>query len=412
MDLEQQLRETYAERLAQLDMTGGDVDATRRTGARLRVRRRVSVAAAAVAVVAVAVGGSLLGAGRVAVGPSHDNGTWRELPAAPLTPRANAEAVWTGREVVVLGGETQPCPPNADCAVSGGHALRDGAAYDPATNTWHRIARAPVPVGPGDRLLSAAGRVVLRDWQRHGSRLFVYDPQMDQWFEIRSFSGSMGDLPSAVDGRVYGFVGDHIAMYDASRGLWTELPPDPLRPKLTQRRITATSSGPVVTGVPADVPRDGSVAPVVTADVYDGSSWHRLPATGQVGNNAWFWTGTQMVDPEPGSLDGGQVDGWGRAYPVGGILDPATGRWSPLPAAFTDHGGGADINASGGRWVATYGQVYDTATGRVDTLPHPDGAPSYGVTAAWADGRLLAFGGATFGAEGTALSDRSWLWTP
>jgi len=183
MDVEQQVRETYVERLGALELSGGDVGAARRTGARLRARRRLAVGAAAVAVGAVAVGGTLLGTGRVSVGPSHSVGHWRELPTPPLSPRADALSVWTGREVVVVGGDPDPCPPNADCATAP-RELRDGAAYDPATDAWHRIAPAPVTVGPGDRLLSAAGRVVLRHWQEHGSRLFVYDPAGDEWSEI------------------------------------------------------------------------------------------------------------------------------------------------------------------------------------------------------------------------------------
>ena len=59
MDVEQQMRETYAERLGAVELSGGDVDAARRTGARMRVRRRLAVGAAAVAVVvAVGVGGT------------------------------------------------------------------------------------------------------------------------------------------------------------------------------------------------------------------------------------------------------------------------------------------------------------------------------------------------------------------
>jgi hypothetical protein len=146
--------------------------------------------------------------------------------------------------------------------------------------------------------------------------------------------------------------------------------------------------------------------------VWDGSHWRRLPSTGQVGNDAWSSTGSRMVDPEPGTLDGGTVDPWDRAYPVGGVLDPATGRWTRLPAELADDADGWGVNASGGRWVATYGQVYDTDTGRVSPLSRPDGAPDEGVTATWAGDRLLAFGGATFGSEGAKVVDRAWLYTP
>ena len=93
----------------------------------------------------------------------------------------------------MLGGETNPCPPNADCAVAPADLLRDGAAYDPRRTPGTRSPKRPCRSGLGDRLLSAAGRVLLRHaGQEGGSRLFVYDPAADQWTDIPSF---LGDLP-------------------------------------------------------------------------------------------------------------------------------------------------------------------------------------------------------------------------
>jgi hypothetical protein len=411
MDLEQELRETYDARLGGLDVSGGDVVTARRTGARMRMRRRFAVGAAAVAVVAVAVGGSLVGTGRVTIGPSGDTGHWRELPAAPLSPRADSLAVWTGTEVIVLGGEENPCPPNADCAVAG-EDLRDGAAYDPATNSWRRIVGAPVPVGPGDRLVQVGDEVVLRHWLQGGSEWYVYEPPADRWTPMHGVPERVADLPSALGSDLYVLAGRRLAHYSAVTGRWNLLPPDLLTPRLVERRVTATSSGVVVTGYDATKPNDGRSPSVVLVDAWDGTSWRRLPATGQVGNNGWFWTGTYMVDPEPGTEDGGQVDGWDHAYPMGGKLDLTTGRWSSLPSSFTDTSGGWGVNASDGRWVATYGQVYNTETGEVGTLPRPEGAPDSGVTAAWAGDRLLASGGATFDATGAHVTNRAWLWTP
>jgi hypothetical protein len=411
MDLEQQLRESYAERLRDLDLPAGDAAAARRTGARMRAGRRVAVGGTALAVIAVAVGGTLLGTDRISIGPSHSIGHWRELPAAPLSPRAYAESVWTGREVIVLGGETDPCPPNADCA-SPSEELRDGAAYDPATDTWRHIAEAPVSVGSGDRLLAAAGRVVLRHGRQQGSEWFVYDPASDEWFDIPSFAGGVGDLPSAIGDRVYGFVGDHVAVYNARRGLWTQLPPDPIVPKLAQRRVTATAYGPVVSGYDSTQPNDGREPSVVLADVWDGTSWRRLPATGQLDNN-WFWTGTRMVDPDPTVVDGGEVDPFPHPYPSGGMLDPGTGEWRPLPDSISDSTGGWGLNAQGGRWSAVYGQVYDTDAGVAWRLPRPDDAPDIGTTAVWAGDDLLAFGGVSYGQDVSPdLTNRAWLWTP
>jgi hypothetical protein len=414
MNLEQQLRETYVERLGALDLPGGDPEAARRDGARMRMRRRLTATGTVAAVVAVAAAGTLIGTGRVSVGPSHEQGHWREAPAAPLSPRAEAQIVWTGHEVIVLGGETKLCPPNADCAFRS-RDLRDGAAYDPEADAWHRIADAPVPVGPGDRLVAAGGQVVLRHWRQDGSDWFGYDPAADDWSQVRGIPKGVGDLPSALGSSVFVTVGKRVAVYSLLRDHWTLLPEDPIRPALAQRRVTATDAGPVVTGVDSTRPNDGLSPSVVLADVWDGSTWRRLPATGQLDNNGWFWTGSRMVDPAPFTEDGGESDSWGRAYPNGGILDPDTGAWTRLPAGMTDPAtSGWAVNAQGGGWSATYGQVYDTDTGRVWTLPRPDGAPDYGVAAAWADGRLVAFGGAdrSIGYSGHALTNRAWIYTP
>jgi hypothetical protein len=176
--------------------------------------------------------------------------------------------------------------------------------------------------------------------------------------------------------------------------------------------VTATDVGPVVTGLDSSQPNDGRAPSVVLADVWDGSSWHRLPATGQLGND-FFWTGSRMVDPDPTTVDGGDVDPFPHPYPYGGILDPTTGTWTPLPEEATDSSDGWGVNArGGGRWSATYGQVYDTVDGVVTTLSRPDGAPDDGVSAVWTDGRLFAFGGADYGSDGAEPSNRAWLFTP
>jgi hypothetical protein len=413
MDVEQQMRETYAERLGDLELSGGDVDAARRTGTRLRARRRLVVGAAAVVVVAVAVGGTLVGTDRISVGPSHTIGHWRELPTPPLTPRADAQGVWTGREVVVVGGETDPCPPNADCGVASDE-LRDGAAYDPTTNSWRPIPPAPVPVGPGDRLVMADGVVVLRHALPHGSSWFTYEPDHNRWSPIDGVPRGVGDLPSAIGPRVYAPTGRRVAVYDVTRFRWSLLPPDRIRPALTQRRVTATSVGPVVTGLDSTQPNDGRTPSVVLADVWDGRAWHRLPATGQLGND-WYWTGTRMVDPDPTVVDGGEVDPFSHAYPSGGILDPETGDWQPLPEAVSDSAeGGWGLNAQGGRWSATYGQVYDTGAGKAWTLRRPDGAPDLGTTAVWAADMLMVVGGVAYGSEESSgeVTNQAWLYTP
>jgi hypothetical protein len=411
MDLEQQLRKSYDERLGALEVTGGDVATARRTGARMRARRRVAVGAAAAAVVAVAVAGSLVGTGRVTIGPSHSAGHWRELPTPPLSPRADARAVWTGGEVIVLGGTTEVCPPNADCG-SLGPQLRDGAAYDPRTNTWHSIPPAPVDVSDS-QVVVADGVVVLEHSDRVRSRWFSYEPDHDRWDRIFHFNVPVSGVLSAYGHRVYASTGRRVAVYDVRTFQSSLLPPDRIRPALTQRTVTATSSGPVVTGYDATQPNDGVEPSLVLADVWDGTSWKRLPPSDQL-EGAFAWTGQRLVDPTPFTENGGEVNGWGRDIPQGGTLDPATGRWGRLPAALTGDPDGWSVSADGGGWFAVAGQIYDDDSGRVFALDRPDGAPDLGVSGAWADGRLLAFGGtdSARGYSGDALSDRAWLWSP
>ena len=411
MDLEQRLKETYADRLGGLEPSGGDVAEARRMGVRMRSRRRLVVGAAAAVAVVLAVGGTLVGTGRVSVGPSHGRGSWREVPAAPISPRANALSVWTGREVVVLGGEAQPCAPNADYCGLGEADLRDGAAYDPRSNTWRDIPPAPVPVGPGDRLVVADGVVVLRHWLQHGSRWFTYEPDHHRWSRIDRVPAGVGDLPSAYGSKVYALLGRRVAVYDVRSFRWSVLPPDLQGRSLRQRRVTATPFGPVVTGYDSAAAADGSVSTTpVVADVFDGTAWDRLPPSGIAGND-WSWVGDRMVDFDSFAHQG-MAPRPGLA--LGGLLDPSSGRWSPLPdsALETPEHSWSAVAFGPGAWAACWGLVYDVAGGEAWTLPRPHDAPDQGVTATWAGDRLLAFGGASFGSNGSTASNHAWLYTP
>ena len=72
------------------------------------------------------------GAEGAALNPRTD--AWRILPSSGLSTRELAATAWTGRLLVVWGG-------------SGGGNVpepHDGASYDPATNQWHPIAAAPI----------------------------------------------------------------------------------------------------------------------------------------------------------------------------------------------------------------------------------------------------------------------------
>lgn len=60
---------------------------------------------------------------------------WTRVQDAPIPPRVPAVAIWTGEEVLFLGGDTDPCPASASCVTPTVAPLADGAALDPSTGT-------------------------------------------------------------------------------------------------------------------------------------------------------------------------------------------------------------------------------------------------------------------------------------
>jgi hypothetical protein len=74
-------------------------------------------------------------------GSAYDPATdaWRDLPPSPIAPRRNHVAVWTGSEMIVWGGEAGVIGFDG----ARGSALSDGAAYDPATDTWRLLPDSP-----------------------------------------------------------------------------------------------------------------------------------------------------------------------------------------------------------------------------------------------------------------------------
>lgn len=103
--------------------------------------------------------------------------TWQQLARSPLSARAYPVSVWTGRQVLFWGGQA-PGPGGRN------RFFADGAGYDPATNTWQKIAPAPLSaraqaygVWTGTRMIvfggtTAADQVAPADGA-------VYDPASD-----------------------------------------------------------------------------------------------------------------------------------------------------------------------------------------------------------------------------------------
>jgi len=414
MNLEERLTTDLRGDLDRLDAVPGDPRQALAAGTKIRRRRttlRVVAASAGVGVIALTAGLALRpndqGADPEPAPPAPASG-WTKAALSPLAPRYGSLMVWTGDDVLVMGGyEDTPCPPGADCA--GPTApLSDAAAYDPETDGWRTIAAPPLHVDRGTPAIVSDSIVVIgnaRDW-------WTYDPAADRWDELDTPAGVNAGPRTELDGKVYAVDGHrNVSVLDVASGSWSTLPPDDLAPALTVDGLFATPSGIVLAGV--NYREAAADEPTLTqADIWDGDSWSRLPRTGMIGW-LYYWTGKRIIGIEPGGADGGQTNNWGRYYPAAGALDPATGAWEPLPGLdYEDRveGPAWSVETAAGPLVATQGRVYDD-TARTWTEPGlPDSAVDSDLSATWADGRLVFFGGYDRHAE--RLSNETWIWTP
>jgi hypothetical protein len=402
-------------------------------GMRRRFRGLVALAAASAALFLAACGAD------ESSPPDRGRGSaaWQEVPAGPLSPREGALGLWTGREVLLIGGsDARPCPPNAECVVPDVPPLADGAAFDPRTREWHRIAEASLPFewaqglvvgttaylwvpGSPDRPDAAAG-------------FLAYHIEKDRWEELPLPPGDLGWLQGIVQ------AGDRIVAYrgsdeqgeqpdfvfDPATSFWSELPPDPLSPSFD--RSMAWSGRELLLFEHELVPNPGADEPALTRAAAldpESGSWRRLPDSGILATGPWVMVDGRLVNPTLGGADGGD-DGWGRTYPYGGILDPASGEWSALPnrpggeedwgsGVLTEPGG--VLTDSGGHYLSYRGWILDTSDNAwIEITPLDTGELVTGRTVVAAGTNLLVFGGARWKANNRdyTLLNEAWIWPP
>ena len=121
------------------------------------------------------VWGGTNGAADFAIGARYDaaSNAWTALAASPLSGRRfhSVGAVWTGTEMIIDAGSAGGDRTTGNLET----ALSDGAAYDPATDSWRSIAVGPAhpgftPVWTGTTMLLFA---------KGGG--FAYYPAADSW---------------------------------------------------------------------------------------------------------------------------------------------------------------------------------------------------------------------------------------
>lgn len=285
------------------------------------------------------------------------SGTWTRL--TPLTgPVGNAQgsyhAVWTGREMLVMG-------PN------------DFQAYSPASNRWRRPAAPPAAV-------DGAGLVV---WTGH---------EMIDWG-----GGCCGDALST------GWA------FHPGRNTWRRLARSPLAPSSTPidvwtgRELVVVVSGLSPDGrpYPAGFARAAAYNPAMNA-------WRRIAAP--AGQRLWahaFWDGRDVLLLGSSTLRAGSPPAPGRAVLA---YRPSTNRWRALASMPSNRSqfaavwtgrrvlvwGGSSTAANVPQNPAT-GVALDPQTNRWSTLPRAPLRPRLGATAVWTGRAMLIWGGWTIG---------------
>ena len=381
--------------------------------------RRGRIAIAGLAAAAAAVASLAAGPRGAAQLPAGE--AWRAVPAGPLSARESALALWTGREVLVVGGsDSRPCPPSAGCVPVRDAPLADGAAYDPRGRTWRRIAKAPAGFEFATGAVVGRTAYVLGDnapARRGPARVFLaYRIDRDRWRRLpppaRDRSVSYRLL--AAGSRLVAFGGGHghppYVMLDGTR--WRRLPPDRLGPAST--RVLAWS-GEELVGL-ACGPSDGRTPCLARAAAFDFATraWRRLPDS-EVQMSGGVWSGDgegRIVNAMLGSSDGGETNGWGRSYPHGGVLDVRGGRWSALPdpPSESEADGAAVLTRTGATYVAPRGFVLDMTTSTWLRIPALPDVQSRAVVAAGRD--MFVFGGARFERGRGRLLATAKIWSP
>ena len=214
--------------------------------------------------------------------------TWRDIPDAPVPGGYGYSATWTGDEMIVWG--------DPDVGRKGDGNV--GAAYDPETDSWRRIAPGPLSgrashlaVWTGDELVIWGGYLTRFEREHYDGEGAAYNPDTDSWRRLAD-----GPLPPGYDA-MGAWTGDEVVVLVSPMGI-----------------------------EPEDYPKFAHAA------AYDPASdrWRKLPRPPFVTNvspPAPYLDGHLFLLSLNGEVDGGEEDGFGRSYETGGIFDVGNERW-------------------------------------------------------------------------------------
>jgi hypothetical protein len=146
---------------------------------------------------------------------------WRRVAPAPLALNL-ASASWTGKEVLVFGSLL-------DARNGATTRTSVGAAYNPATDTWRTMPPSTLSA-QATSAVWVGGGMLAWDYETHWQ---VYDPVTNRWGERRKMPIDFSECyPQTVvaGGRAYAFFCGQAAIYDPMVGRWRRFASGPLGP--------------------------------------------------------------------------------------------------------------------------------------------------------------------------------------
>lgn len=257
---------------------------------------------------------------RVLQDPPFDN----ETVAAQFT---NQLVVWTGAEVLVLGGRTAGDAPS--------RAIAPGSfSYDPGVDEWRSI---PSPTGPvAAHTPSVWTGSELLVWTTVGSArdagaVIAFDPVTDTWRELSAPPAIQREHAASVwtgsEWIIWGGHRDGVdfedgVAYDPATDTWRTLADSPL----STRRTTAVWTGTEMLIASGSSGSQGSPLALADGAAYDpvSDSWRSIADGFAHPGFVPVWTGTQLILFAKGAA---------------AVYDPATDRW--IDTCCNETGGGA-----------------------------------------------------------------------
>lgn len=313
------------------------------------------------------------------------DGTWRRIAESPLSGRTGAASAWTGKEVLIWGGDA------FDGATS--QYIPDGAGYDPVADRWRRLPAAPI-TGRVGAFGVWTGKVFLvwGGYERHGDAEVpvldgaLFDPVTDRWEPLPAAPFDRSQAATAT------WTGTELvvfsarmrsgAAFDIAARQWRAIEPPPLDPGDSNSPTLAwTGTELVVLGYPVD-------------NVDTSMAW---AAAWNPGTDQW----RALPDPGFRSMQGGPAIWTGREVTVlweaNRAFDPATGRWRSVKNACG--AGAGDVWT--GRYSIQYGTAFDAVTETCRNLPPEPERPGggyreFGVDV-WTGTELLRWSGGNGG---------------